>query len=59
MNTNDLWRQFAKTGSVTDYLAYSNAVNRRIEENADKHGRHSFEGTEYRREGQAGDGSDA
>lgn len=53
MNTNELWEIFARTGSVSDYLNYRDAVNKRVEENARKYGRNYFKGTEYRREGQA------
>ena len=56
MDTNALWEKFAQTGKVSDYLNYSDAVNKRVEENARKYGRNHFKGTEYRREGQARNG---
>lgn len=57
MDTNALWEIFAKTGKVSDYLNYSNAINQRVEENANKYGRNNSQGTEYRREGQARNGA--
>jgi hypothetical protein len=51
MDTNELWDKFAKSGRIDDYLNYSAAVNKRVKENARKHGRNNSQGTEYRREG--------
>jgi len=59
MDINGLWDVFARTGNVSDYLNYRNAVNKRVEGNANKYGRNYSQRTECWGEGQARDGADA
>lgn len=57
MNTDDLWQVFSMSGKVEDYLSFKNSVENKEKRDADKHKGNNSERTEYRRKGQARDGS--